>query len=270
MVGRADPWGRLPGTARKLQTECLDYVPISTHDVQALLEELIRAGRIALYCEDGVWVCQILDWERNQPPEVLLDCLTHQSEFPPATSDSEFARSSNLSLFGGDQATVRTDDCVEALAERLARGADTTREHRRRMVVALHDRGLTLRAIGRLLSLHHRTVSELLEEEHALAAVAAVAAVESGERGVKEVVLKTPPPFSSSRASVTRSGSESRPSVEPPEEPAASGAGPGESPGMSRLQDELWRELDDGLGPALTRSARRERGAAVRELADAG
>ena len=40
---------------------------VSDNELAGALEELVRAGRIAIYCVDGTWVCQLLDFDRHQP-----------------------------------------------------------------------------------------------------------------------------------------------------------------------------------------------------------
>lgn len=72
MVSQADPWGCLPGNARKVHHQCLglragDY---TTDDVRGWLEELKRAGRIARR-RNGVEYIELLDWDRWQPENYL-------------------------------------------------------------------------------------------------------------------------------------------------------------------------------------------------------
>lgn len=71
LVSQADPWGLLPGTEPKIRARCVPLLSVSDHELTEALEELVRAGRIILYLEQGVWTCEITDWDRNQPRDIL-------------------------------------------------------------------------------------------------------------------------------------------------------------------------------------------------------
>ena len=67
MLAVSDVCGRGPGTVTKIATLCVPRLPKPTEEIQAALDELVRVGRIILYCEHGVWAYQIVDFDERQP-----------------------------------------------------------------------------------------------------------------------------------------------------------------------------------------------------------
>lgn len=67
LLSQTDSYGRLPGELVKLRDLCVPRLAVSDNELADTLEELVRAGRIALYCVDGTWVCQLLDFDTHQP-----------------------------------------------------------------------------------------------------------------------------------------------------------------------------------------------------------
>jgi hypothetical protein len=67
MLSQTDTWGRLSGELVKIRDLCLPRLAKTDSEINLALEELVRAGRITLYCVDGVWACQLVDFDRHQP-----------------------------------------------------------------------------------------------------------------------------------------------------------------------------------------------------------
>lgn len=90
-VAGSDVWGRFAGDAKKVRASCIALVEDATEArVAAAIEELITAGRIELYCENGVWVCQVVDFDEHQPWEVRRrrQLRNARSRFPAKTPAS--------------------------------------------------------------------------------------------------------------------------------------------------------------------------------------
>lgn len=71
LVAKSDPWGRLPGSIAKIRARCvplLETPPARIHDA---LNELEHVNRIARYETAGVSVVQIVDFDENQPTDLL-------------------------------------------------------------------------------------------------------------------------------------------------------------------------------------------------------
>lgn len=66
LLSQTDQWGRLPGEKVKLRDLAIPRLAVSDNELAEALEELVRAGRIVLYCAGGTWVCQLLDFDRHQ------------------------------------------------------------------------------------------------------------------------------------------------------------------------------------------------------------
>src|SRR4051812_16944177 len=67
LLSQTDSWGRPPGELVKIRDLAIPRLAVSDSELAATLEELVRAGRIAVYCVDGTWACQLLDFDRHQP-----------------------------------------------------------------------------------------------------------------------------------------------------------------------------------------------------------
>lgn len=67
LLSQTDPWGRLPGELVKIRDLCIPRLAVTDTELAGALEELTIAGRITLYCADGVWACQLVDFDRHQP-----------------------------------------------------------------------------------------------------------------------------------------------------------------------------------------------------------
>ncbi|MCC6743405.1 MAG: hypothetical protein IT175_06055 [Acidobacteria bacterium] len=72
MVSQADPWGCLPGNARKIHHQCLGLraADHTTDEVRGWLEELKRAHRVARH-RNGIEYLELSDWDRWQPDGYL-------------------------------------------------------------------------------------------------------------------------------------------------------------------------------------------------------
>lgn len=66
LLSQTDQWGRLPGEHVKIRDLCIPRLAVSDTELAEALDELVRAGRIVLYCVDGVWACQLVDFDRHQ------------------------------------------------------------------------------------------------------------------------------------------------------------------------------------------------------------
>lgn len=84
LLSQTDQWGRLPGERVKIRDLCVPRLAISDNELAEALEELVRASRIALYCADGEWVCQLLDFDRHQ----AFTKRRRASRYPAPQSDS--------------------------------------------------------------------------------------------------------------------------------------------------------------------------------------
>jgi hypothetical protein len=90
IVSQADAWGRLPGTERKVGAVCVPLLGVREAKIGEALDELIAVGRIVVYCEQGIWTCEVTDWDRNQPRDVRgRNGRRFQSRFPARTDASE-------------------------------------------------------------------------------------------------------------------------------------------------------------------------------------
>lgn len=82
IVAQTDGHGRLPGAPTKVRAKCCPLLVLSDSDIAAALDELVRAERIEHYCIDGDWFIQVIDFEKNQPRDLLRK--RGDSKFPPA------------------------------------------------------------------------------------------------------------------------------------------------------------------------------------------
>lgn len=72
LLAKTDAWGRLPSSPRKLRALCLPLVPrASENRIEKAVEELEAAGRLISYEADGYGVLEVVDFEHNQPGDVL-------------------------------------------------------------------------------------------------------------------------------------------------------------------------------------------------------
>lgn len=96
MLAKSDPWGRLPGSARKIRALCVPLVARATEArIEAALTELREAGRISRYRAKDATVIQIVDFEDNQPSDVLgRSGNRYESKYPdpPTRSSAESVR----------------------------------------------------------------------------------------------------------------------------------------------------------------------------------
>jgi hypothetical protein len=86
LLAQTDPCGRLPGSATKLRLMSIPRLSVTDEQMISALEELVAAARITLYCEKGVWACQILGFDESQPLALMGE--VRHSRFPaPATRE---------------------------------------------------------------------------------------------------------------------------------------------------------------------------------------
>lgn len=81
ILSQTDDCGRLAGSAAKIRVSCMGLRAVTVDEVEEALEELVRVGRVTRACVDGEWVCQVTDFEANQPPGLLR--RPRPSRFPP-------------------------------------------------------------------------------------------------------------------------------------------------------------------------------------------
>ena len=80
MLSQSDSWGRLPGSTAKLRARCVPLINVSDEEIEAAFAELERIGRVVRYGANGSLVCQLLEFDDNQPPEFVKK--RGQSKFP--------------------------------------------------------------------------------------------------------------------------------------------------------------------------------------------
>lgn len=71
LLGHSDSHGRVAGSPAKTRAVCFPLVDVEHEEVGLALQELERVGRIWVYVEDGTAVIQIVDFDKNQPGELL-------------------------------------------------------------------------------------------------------------------------------------------------------------------------------------------------------
>jgi hypothetical protein len=70
MLSQADSWGRLQGSATKVRSRCIPNLDRPLDEVASAMDELVAAGRIAIYGEGGDLSCQLVDFDEHQPEEL--------------------------------------------------------------------------------------------------------------------------------------------------------------------------------------------------------
>lgn len=85
LLSQTDAWGRLPGELVKIRDLAIPRLAVSDNELAEALEELVRAGRIALYCTDGKWACQLLGFDDIQ---TVARMKRAPSRFPAPPSDT--------------------------------------------------------------------------------------------------------------------------------------------------------------------------------------
>lgn len=72
LLAKSDPWGRLPGSPRKIKGLCVPLIARASETrIEKALEELASSGRILCYEVDGSAFIEIVDFDSNQPKDVL-------------------------------------------------------------------------------------------------------------------------------------------------------------------------------------------------------
>lgn len=71
MLSQTDPWGRLRGEPSKVRRACVPGLPVDDAKVAAALDELVQAGRLVLFSVGGRWYAELVDFDANQPKDVL-------------------------------------------------------------------------------------------------------------------------------------------------------------------------------------------------------
>lgn len=109
MLSQSDAWGRLLGSPSKIHAACVQKLGVHEDDVVAALEELVQSGRLCFYEVDGRWYCQIVDFDENQPPELLRKRGRSRFPDPPEEvgSGRPWTGSSENTEFPGDSGEGR-------------------------------------------------------------------------------------------------------------------------------------------------------------------
>lgn len=71
MLVQTDPFGRLPGSARKIRARCIPLLDVSDLEIEEWLCELEAVDRIVRYQVDERLYIQITNFDENQPREFI-------------------------------------------------------------------------------------------------------------------------------------------------------------------------------------------------------
>lgn len=126
MLAQSDPWGRLPGSVTKLRALCVPLLQVTDSDVEAALAELVDVGRARLYEVDHARYCELIEFDENQPADVLgRQGKRYASRYPdpphtrrqparrgvsPAESESESELKTANAVSSANSPTADTDD----------------------------------------------------------------------------------------------------------------------------------------------------------------
>jgi hypothetical protein len=98
MLAKSDPWGRLPGSPKKLRGLCVPLVArASENRIEEALVDLAYVNRIERYEVDGTPYVQLVDFAENQPNDVLgRSGARYTSRFPGPTNSSTRSRAESV------------------------------------------------------------------------------------------------------------------------------------------------------------------------------
>lgn len=134
MLAKTDPWGRLPGSARKIRAICVPLVPRATEQkIEGALNELHEAGRIVRYESDNTLYVQIVDFEKSQPSDVLgRSGNRYDSRYPePPPSGLARTRSAQVRASTAEsEIESETDNSAKALSRDVLKVYDHWRTAR--------------------------------------------------------------------------------------------------------------------------------------------
>jgi hypothetical protein len=119
MLGVSDEWGRLDGEPGKVRARCVSRLDRTEAEVAAGLEELVKAGRIELYLEAGIWTCQVTGADEYMPSKARSErnLRNRHSRWPEKTPASVVDHDALLHAREGAHATVDFDFDVPAKEE---------------------------------------------------------------------------------------------------------------------------------------------------------
>lgn len=88
LLAHSDPWGRLSGHPAKLRARCFPMLKINDEQAGRALQELVGVNRITVYQVDSTAVVQIVEFEPNQPRDIVHRRGV-KSRYPASAKDTQ-------------------------------------------------------------------------------------------------------------------------------------------------------------------------------------